>query len=210
MPSQSPAAPPIESAAVRRGRPSRRDKIFAAALRLFRAQGFHATSLNDIGAAAGVAGTAVYAHFPTKQALLAEAIGEGAQRISDGVRHALAESPQTPAEALDALVEAYVRVVLDNADTYACYVLELRNLGSDQRAPFVRSERTLRTLWRKRLQAVRPELSEEQAQLMVQMAIFALLALCLHRHRLDREQLEALAHAQVMASLQAPLTSTNP
>ena len=206
MPIQSPTVPSIGPVSARRGRPSRRDKIFAAALRLFRSQGFHATSLNDIGAAAGVAGTAVYAHFATKQDLLAAAIGEGAQRISDGVRHALADSPQTPDEALDALVEAYVRVVLDNADTYACYVLELRNLGSEQQAPFVRSERTLRTLWRNRLQAVRPELSKESAQLMVQMAIFALLALCLHRHRLDREQVESLAHAQVMAALQAPLT----
>ena len=209
MPPHPQTAPAIEPASVRRGRPSRRAQIFEAALLLFRSQGFHATSLNDIGAAAGVAGTAVYAHFSTKQDLLAEAIREGARRISDGVERALAEEPATAEEALEALVRAYVRVVLDDADTYACYVLELRNLGEDVRAPFVRSERTLRLLWRRRLQAARPELSEDHAQTMVQMAIFALVALCLHRQRLDREELEMMAVTQVMATLEAPLSLSN-
>jgi AcrR family transcriptional regulator len=34
----------------KRGRPSRREPIFESALRLFRERGFHATSINEIGA----------------------------------------------------------------------------------------------------------------------------------------------------------------
>ena len=69
----------------RRGRPSRRAEIFASALRLFRARGFHATSINDIGADAGVAGTAIYSHFATKQEVLAEAIAAGGSTLRDHV-----------------------------------------------------------------------------------------------------------------------------
>jgi AcrR family transcriptional regulator len=199
------ASPPVK-----RGRPSRRPEIFASALRLFRDRGFHATSINDIGADAGVAGTAIYSHFATKQELLAEAIREGARRIRKGVATTIADSEQSPEEALESLVRAYVRVVLENADMNACYVLESRNLEAEVRQPLVRSERKLRDTWRLRLMAVRPELSREEAQTMVQMAIFALVALCVHRNRIDREALFALATSQVLGALRSPILPSTP
>jgi AcrR family transcriptional regulator len=207
--SQSPRIPTPPSSdgasAPRRGRPSRRALILAAALRLFRERGFHATSINDIGDAAGVAGTAIYAHFATKQELLADAIREGARRIRAGVREALADDGLAPDAALEKLVRAYVRVVLDNADMNACYLLESRNLEPEVREPLLRGERGLREAWRTQLMAARPELSVEQARTMVQMAVFALVALCLHRNRLEREELVALAEAQVLGALWSPV-----
>ena len=151
----APSPPP------KRGRPSRRADIFASALRLFRERGFHATSINDIGERAGVAGTAVYSHFETKQDLLAEAIQEGARRIRDGVSGVADDRSLPPDVALEALVRAYVGVVLDNADMNACYVLEARSLRAEVRDPLVRGERSLRALWCDRLLALRPELSHE-------------------------------------------------
>ena len=189
----------------KRGRPSRRGAIFASALRLFRERGFHATSINDIGADAGVAGTAIYAHFATKQELLTEAIREGARRIREGVVNAVNGDRDHPEAALEELVRAYVRVALENADMNACYVLEARNLQSEVRAPLVRGERSLRAMWCQRLLAVRPELSAEQAQTMVQMAIFAVVAPCLHRSRIDSEALVELATAQVLGALRSPV-----
>jgi AcrR family transcriptional regulator len=197
----SPAATPP-----RRGRPSRRDAIFASALRLFRARGFHATSINDIGADAGVAGTAIYSHFATKQDLLAEAIREGARRIRDSVSEALADPDAPPEQALDRLVRAYVRVVLENADMNACYMLESRNLEQSVRDPLLRSERGLRETWSRLLMAVRPELDRDQARTMVQMAIFSIVALCLHRNPIERDALVELASAQVLGALRSPLT----
>jgi AcrR family transcriptional regulator len=197
-------------APAKRGRPSRRPAIFASALRLFREHGFHATSINDIGADAGVAGTAIYSHFATKQELLAEAIREGVRRIREGVAESLVDEDQSAEAALENLVRAYVRVVLENADMNACYVLESRNLISDARQPLVRSERRLREAWRTRLMAVRPELSREQAQTMVQMAIFALVALCVHRNRMEQDQLVELATSQVLGALRSPVPETNP
>jgi len=201
----APVSAQSSPAPARRGRPSRRAQIFASALRLFRERGFHATSIKDIGADAGVAGTAVYAHFATKQEVLAEAIQQGAGRIRDAVAPTLALDSAGPEEALEALVRAYVTVVLDNADMNACYVLEARNLQADVRDPLVRSERSLRTAWCDRLQAVRPELSREQAHTMVQMAIFAVVALCVHRNRIDRDALLELATSQVLGALGSPV-----
>ncbi|MDH3685420.1 MAG: TetR/AcrR family transcriptional regulator, partial [Myxococcales bacterium] len=180
---------PAATAPARRGRPSRRADIFAAALRLFRERGFHATSINDIGAEAGVSGTAIYSHFATKQELLEEAIREGAGRIATGLREALADEAQSPKAALENVVRAYVQVVLENADMNACYVLESRTLDAGVGEPLRRKERALRETWRQRLLAERPELTPAEAQLRVQMAIFSVVALCLHRHRMERAAL---------------------
>jgi AcrR family transcriptional regulator len=193
----------------RRGRPSRRGELFASALRLFRERGFHATSINDIGADAGVAGTAIYSHFATKQELLAEAIREGVRRIRAGVTEALRDEEPDPDSALERLVRAYVKVALENSDMNACYVLESRSLAPDARPPLVRKERDLHTLWRRHLLAVRPELSSEQARVMVQMAIFGLVALCVHRNALERDALVELAIAQVLGALRSPVPGTN-
>jgi AcrR family transcriptional regulator len=193
----------------RRGRPSRRPAIFAAALRLFRERGFHATSINDIGSEAGVAGTAIYSHFETKQELLAEAIREGAGRIGEGMREAVAADAPTPDAALENVVRAYVEVVLDNADMNACYVLESRNLDPAVGQPLLRSERKLREAWRDRLVALRPELSVDQAQTLVQMAIFSIVALCVHSSRIEHGELVDLATSFVLGALRSSVSHPN-
>ena len=47
-------------------------QLLAAAERLIAERGFLAVRLEDIGAAAGVSGPAIYRHFPNKEALLVE------------------------------------------------------------------------------------------------------------------------------------------
>lgn len=209
-PSQARKSSARPAAPARRGRPSRRAAIFASALRLFRERGFHATSINDIGADAGVAGTAIYSHFDTKQEVLAEAIREGARRIRDGVSQALVEDGRSPEKRLEDLVRAYARVVLENAEMNACYVLESRHLAPDVRQPLLRSERGLRDAFGRQLLAVRPELSAEQARTKVQMAIFAIVALCVHRNRIEREELVELATSHVLGALMSPVPESQP
>jgi len=65
--------------------------ILSAARRLFAVQGFEATSIDDIAAAAGVAKGAVYHHFDSKEAVFL--------RVLEGVQAAIAASPLPP-EAL--------------------------------------------------------------------------------------------------------------
>src|ERR1700730_14439210 len=57
-------------------RPSRRDQLASIAAELFAQKGFHNVSVNDIAAAAGVSGPAIYRHFKRKQAKLAAFVVE--------------------------------------------------------------------------------------------------------------------------------------
>jgi hypothetical protein len=90
----------------------------------------------------------------------------------------------------------------------ACYVLESRNLEADVREPLLRAERGLRGAFRRQLLALRPEVSPEQARTMVQMAIFAVAALCVHANRIEHDQLVELATAQVLGALRSPVPSS--
>ena len=125
--------------AKRRG-PSRREAIFEAALRSFRERGFHATSINDIGAASGITGPAIYRHFSSKEEVLGEAIREGTRRIAAATYDAMTSEDLGPAEALEALVRAYVRVALENADIFTAFMLEARHLGDEFRKPLRRKD----------------------------------------------------------------------
>src|SRR4051812_50125459 len=54
------------------GRPSRREQILRAAAQLFAERGSRAVGVDDVGAAVGVTGPAIYRHFASKDAMLAE------------------------------------------------------------------------------------------------------------------------------------------
>ncbi|HEX4811409.1 MAG TPA: helix-turn-helix domain-containing protein, partial [Nonomuraea sp.] len=51
---------------------TRRDEVVAAAVRLFKAHGFHETTVQDLARAAGVAIGTVYVYFPSKEHVLVE------------------------------------------------------------------------------------------------------------------------------------------
>src|SRR3954453_7021487 len=52
--------------------PSRREQILRAAAQLFAERGSRAVGVDDVGAAGGVTGPAIYRHFASKDAMLAE------------------------------------------------------------------------------------------------------------------------------------------
>lgn len=83
---------------------ARRAQLLSSAARLFRRHGFHGVGMDDIGAAAGVSGPAVYRHFPGKQALLA-AITDAYLDLLSG-RLAAARAAGRPRPLLDAAVSA--------------------------------------------------------------------------------------------------------
>ena len=72
----------------------RRDQLLAAAERLIAERGFLGVRLEDIGAAVGISGPAIYRHFPNKEALLVELL-VGHQHPAARRRQALS-SPRHP------------------------------------------------------------------------------------------------------------------
>lgn len=63
---------------------AKREQIFAAARKLFLAQGFAATSMDAVTAEAGVSKQTLYSYFPTKQQLLEEIVSTELGRLDLG------------------------------------------------------------------------------------------------------------------------------
>ena len=90
---------------------SRRDQILATAAELFAARGFHGVSVSDLGAACGISGPALYKHFPSKDAMLAEMLVSISEELLEVGGRRVAEAPD-PAAAVRALVDWHVEFAL--------------------------------------------------------------------------------------------------
>src|SRR6202046_4517303 len=90
-----------------RRKSDRRLQLLAAAERLFAERGFSAVRLEDIGAAAGVSGPAIYPHFPNKESLLVELLVGISTRLLDGAR-AVRSRQTAAAAALDGLIDFHL------------------------------------------------------------------------------------------------------
>src|SRR5512139_2916603 len=116
---------PQEAPARRR---TRRDEILGIAVGLFASRGYHGVSMDDIGAAAGVTGPALYHHFAGKEAMLAAALNPVIENLLAGGRARVAEHQGDPAGALAALVEFHVDFALNNPAVIALHLHELDRL----------------------------------------------------------------------------------
>ena len=102
-----PALPPRPAADGTRGR------ILLAGLGLFAEHGYHGTSIRDIAAEAAVRSASLYAHFPAKEAILAELVLAGHEEHHARLVTALLHSGADPRDRLAALVRAHVRAHTD-------------------------------------------------------------------------------------------------
>ena len=105
--SGTPALPPRPAADGTRGR------ILLAGLGLFAEHGYHGTSIRDIAAEAAVRSASLYAHFPSKEAILAELVLAGHEEHHARLVTALLHSGTDPRDSLAALVRAHVRAHTD-------------------------------------------------------------------------------------------------
>src|SRR2546423_6495057 len=86
---------------------NRREQILAAAAELFARHGFHGVGIDDIGAAVGISGPALYRHFRSKDAMLGEMLSSISHFLLGGGT-ARVQAAGDPARALAALVEFHV------------------------------------------------------------------------------------------------------
>jgi AcrR family transcriptional regulator len=86
-----------------------RTRILKVGLRLFSRKGFHGTSLRDIAAELELQPSALYAHFPSKEHVLAELLRLGHQAHQDALRAAMLEAGADPVEQIRRLVRTHAR-----------------------------------------------------------------------------------------------------
>ena len=149
----SPTAVPVTGRSIAKA--SRRAALLDAAAQLFADRGYNGVSIEDLGAAAGVSGPAVYRHFTGKPSVLSALLTGVSEDLLEGGRAVAAGAP-SPEEALRGLIRFQVEFALNNADVIR---VQDRDLGSlphdDQRA--VRSlQRSYVQVWVDELGAFLP------------------------------------------------------
>lgn len=90
---------------------ARRQQILDIAAELFAARGFHGVSVVELGAACGITGPALYKHFSSKDAMLAEMLISISETLLHEGRARVARA-DTARDALDALVEWHIEFAL--------------------------------------------------------------------------------------------------
>ncbi|HUQ42377.1 MAG TPA: TetR/AcrR family transcriptional regulator [Candidatus Limnocylindrales bacterium] len=125
---------------------AREDEILAAAARIFRQKGYHATSVRDIAESVGLLKGSLYHYIRSKEDLLAR-LFDGA--LEDTVRtlDEIASRDAAPTERLREMVKAYVRSVTENIDAVGLYLREWRSLPAPELARLRARRRAMRALF---------------------------------------------------------------
>jgi AcrR family transcriptional regulator len=178
----------------------RREELKAIAAQLFAARSFAAVTMDDIGAAAGVSGPALYHHFASKEALL----GEMLVSISE---HLLAEaeaitSQCRPADALPALVAAHVDFALDRQDLITVQYRDLVYAGPADQEAVRRLQSRYVDLWVQELDGLGSRHDRARARATVH-SVLGMLNSTPHSARLERSAMATLLVELAMAALAA-------
>jgi AcrR family transcriptional regulator len=177
----------------------RRQQLVRAASRLFAERGFRSVSMEDLAAEAGVSGPAIYRHFASKEALLADLlIDVSEQLLEQGTTRATNESPF---DALRLLVAFHTDFALRDRDLIRIQDHDFANLAVEDARTVSRLQRSYLEVWVGVLRQIDPTLSESVARTKVQ-AVFGLLNSTPHSasHR-DTEATRSILEAMAMEAL---------
>lgn len=182
--------------------PERAAKILDAAAELFATRGFHAVSLADIGQAAGIVGSGIYRHFPSKYAVLVSLL-EGAMSELLASADGILDEHQDSATTMRHLVATQIGFCLDRRRHVQLYRHELHALQAEDGRRLRRMQRRYNEEWTTTLLELRPELSETAARALVHATIGAIQSVVTYDSGLSREEQIASLHAVARACLES-------
>ena len=102
----------------------KRERILAAAERIFARHGFFAARVSEIAKDAGVADGTIYLYFKSKDDLLISLFENRMRQVNERLRQAIAGRP--PAEQLRAFIHTYLQLVSDEPTVAEVLTIELR------------------------------------------------------------------------------------
>lgn len=147
----------------------RRQQILDTAAELFAARGFHGVSVADLGSACGISGPALYKHFPSKDAVLAEMLVSISRWLLDGGRACVAAA-SSPTDALAALVDHHVGFALGHRPLIVVQDRDWSSLPDQAREEVRATQRAYVDVWADQLRALHPDLSLDAARAMAHAA----------------------------------------
>ena len=144
-----------------RAKADRQAAILHEAARLFAERGFSGVSLEELGAAVGVSGPAVYRHFANEQAVLGAILVRVSERLLNGGRQVIAEN-HSPSDRLEGLIRFHVDFALTDADVIRVQDRDLASLSEDDRHRVRRLQREYVELWMAVLAEIHPTRTEAE------------------------------------------------
>jgi AcrR family transcriptional regulator len=162
----------------------RRERYLDAAAKLFAERGYRGVSIEELGAAVGVSGPALYRHFSSKEAMLSELLLSASERLLSGF-HRTVEPGLPDAETMRNLVAFHVDFALAERDVIRIQDRELANLPRESNHRVRLLQRQYIDGWVEIAARLRP--GTPPAELQVKMhAVFGILNSTPYNAQLDR------------------------
>ena len=173
-----------DAARTERGRQKagRRAALLHAAATLFAERGYAGVTIEELGAAVGISGPAVYRHFPGKAGVLAAILLDASRTLLDGAERVLAEASD-PEQALRALIRFHVEFAVGDADVIRVQDRELEQLDPTARHEVRALQRRYVEHWVATLHRLRPDRAETELRIRAH-AAFGLLNSTPHSARI--------------------------
>jgi AcrR family transcriptional regulator len=114
--------------------PARQEQVRAAALRLFKEKGYHATSMRDIAEAVGINKGSLYSYIKSKEDLLVPVFEQAQGVLLGQIEQISADTEASPSDRLKRAIHAHVIAVADNLDVLTVYLSEWRQLATESLA----------------------------------------------------------------------------
>jgi AcrR family transcriptional regulator len=185
-----------------RAKASRRSALLHAAAALFAERGFERVSLEDLGAAVGISGPAVYRHFAGKQAVLAALLIDVSRDLVAGADQVLASS-DSEAVKLRSLIAFHVEFALSNPDVIVVQDRDLDSLAPNDLASVRSLQRGYIEAWVGVLAVLRPSVSVAELRIRSR-ATFGLINSTPHSARTSpRASVRTLLESMALAALTA-------
>jgi AcrR family transcriptional regulator len=188
----------------RRRDPRRRQRILSAAAELVAERGYHEVGMADIGAAAGITGSAIYRHFDAKSAVLVAMFDHVIDDLSREAGEIVAARGDDLA-TLRGLIQTQVRFVLRDRTLAQVYHNEVANLPDEDRHRLRRKQRLYIEEWVHVLAQLRPDAGDATVRALVHASVGAIQSVLFYSSGLADDQLAALMSSVAEASLFAGL-----
>ena len=181
---------------------ARRDEILETAAELFAARGFHGVSVADIGAACGISGPALYKHFVSKDAVLAEMLVSISEELLAEGRDRVAAA-NGPGDAVAALVDWHVDFALRHRPLIIVQDRDWESLPTEARERVRSLQREYVDLWAGQLRLADDRLDLPTARAMAH-AAFGLINSTPHSGLLPDELMHGLLSQMALGALGVP------
>ena len=181
---------------------SRRDEILLVAARLFAERGYQGVGMDDIGAAVGISGPALYKHFRGKEAMLTELLVDISERLLTRGRSCARDADADPLRTLAELIDGQIDFALGRPDLITLHDRALALVPEPERRRIRRAQRAYVQIWVEVTRKVHPALDERTATAAVH-ATFGLINSTPHTLRIPRHVLAPLLHRMASGALAA-------